>query len=256
MNSYCRAKKGTGRQTIDRFAGLDRKSSRRIPVATLKKRSWFVMDIAAGIPRGYRYAGNGFRRQKKPANRTPVFRAVAALTKPSSEVESDVRAASRSDGTVLCHGFCNRERRSGEIGRRARLGIAKSSLSKHRFSFQNERFYERRMSFLVKSRNATNGEQKGSHSSTNSSTHCACSRECCPNRGSSDGLPVRRVRGLMNAGPMGYEPRCLVSSTREATRVEERPKTVGRRNLSNLRQNCTCWLISRISRKIVGLSTS
>ena len=93
MNSYNRTKKGTGRQTIDRFAGLDRKSSRRIPIATLKKQSWFAMDIAAGIPRGYRHPGNRFRRQKKLANSAPVFRAVAALTKPPSEVESDVFGA-------------------------------------------------------------------------------------------------------------------------------------------------------------------
>ena len=93
MNSYCRAKKETRRQTIDRISGLDRKSSRRIPIATLKKQSWFAMDIAAGIPRGYRHPGNRFRRQKKLANSAPVFRAVAALTKPSSEVESDVFGA-------------------------------------------------------------------------------------------------------------------------------------------------------------------
>jgi hypothetical protein len=69
MNSYNRGKKGTSWQTIDRSAELDRKSSRRIPIATLKKQSWLAMDIAAGIPRGYRHPGNRFWRQKKLANR-------------------------------------------------------------------------------------------------------------------------------------------------------------------------------------------
>src|ERR1700680_738672 len=117
MNSYNRTKKGTGRQTIDRFAGLDRKSSRRIPIATLKKQSWFAMDIAAGLPGRYRYAPNRFRRQKKLANRTPVFRAVAALTKPSSEVESDVFGAYnkgiRGGATVSATEFRRAAARSG-----------------------------------------------------------------------------------------------------------------------------------------------
>jgi hypothetical protein len=38
-------------------------------------------------------------------------------------------------------------RQGGEIGRRARLRIAKSSISKHRFSFQSERVLRRERGF-------------------------------------------------------------------------------------------------------------
>ncbi len=59
----------------------------------------------------------------------------------------------------------------GEIGRRAKLRIAKSSISTHRFLFQSEALLRGgETPFLLKSRNAANGEQKGRHSSTNSST--------------------------------------------------------------------------------------
>src|SRR5438552_17412542 len=41
-----------------------------------------------------------------------------------------------------------------------------------------------------------------------------------------------------------------------STVAEKRSKTGRRDNLSNLRRNCTCWLISRISDEIIGLSNS
>jgi hypothetical protein len=93
MNSYCRAQKGTGRQTIDRFAGLDRKSSRRIPIATLKKEARRRIDIDALSLRLFRQSKTGFGGRKNSPIAAPVFRAVAALTKPSNEVESDVFGA-------------------------------------------------------------------------------------------------------------------------------------------------------------------
>ncbi len=93
MNSYNRAKQRTGRQTIDRPAGLDGKSRARISIATLKKEVRCRIDIDALSPRLVRQSQTGFGGRKNSPIGTPAFRALAASTKPSSEVESDVFGA-------------------------------------------------------------------------------------------------------------------------------------------------------------------
>ena len=50
------------------------------------------------------------------------------------------------------------------------LGLRNRRFLDIAFRFKMKRFYQWEMPFLVKSRNATNGEQKVTHSSTNSST--------------------------------------------------------------------------------------
>lgn len=90
MNSYCRAKKGTGRQTIDRSAELDLKSSRRIPIDTQKTVVVRYGHSCRGIRRGYRCAGNRFRRQKKRANSGAGVHSNDRGKERPSEVESDV----------------------------------------------------------------------------------------------------------------------------------------------------------------------
>ena len=94
MNSYNRTKQRTGRQTIDRPAGLDGKSRARISIAThLKKEVRCRIDIDALSPRLVRQSQTGFGGRKNSPIGTPAFRALAASTKPSSEVESDVFGA-------------------------------------------------------------------------------------------------------------------------------------------------------------------
>jgi hypothetical protein len=99
MNSYNRTKKGNGRQTMDRSAGLDGKSRSGISIATLKKEVRCRIDIDALSLGLFRQSQTGFAGEKNSPIRTLVFKAVAALTKPS-RFESDVPAASCSHGLL------------------------------------------------------------------------------------------------------------------------------------------------------------
>ncbi len=128
MNSYNRAKQRTGRQTIDRPAGLDGKSRARISIATLKKEVRCRIDIDALSPRLVRQSQTGFGGRKNSPIGTPAFRALAASTKPSSEVESDVFGAYnkgiRGGATVSATEFWRAAARSGmnPPTRRPRVG--------------------------------------------------------------------------------------------------------------------------------------
>jgi hypothetical protein len=68
------------------------------------------------------------------------------------------RDLARGDCVNRAPGYTAQQRQGGEIGRRARLRIPKSTISRHRFSFQKAIISPREIQFLTKTTLFTNDE--------------------------------------------------------------------------------------------------